>query len=503
MSTSKYDIVIIGSGMGGLFCAYTLADFGYKICVLEKNQQLGGALQVFSREKTVFDTGVHYIGGLDPDQNLAKYFKYAGIYHQVNWQKMDPVYDRISFSGDDHQYPLAQGPNLFIEELSKAFPEERPALEAYVKKLQDTCANFPLLNLEYEDHNYHAEEFAKENVRDVINGLTNNPKLRAVLSGVELLYGGRADRTPFYVHALVVYGYMQSAYKCVGGGSNIAKALAKRIREKGGELFKRKKVTQLQVEDGKVIAAISSDGERFEAKRFISNVHPKNTFDMLGDAAKGPYYKRINKLDNTIASFTVHVKLKPKSFSYMNYNRYLLRTDDPWEAVNYTEENWPLSLFVCTPVNTKDPEFADAMAIMVYMRYDEVEQWAGSHNTIVDPGQRGEDYEAWCKKKGQTVIDAACEQMTELKDAVESFYTSSPLTYRDYIGNDDGNMYGILKDNHHPIRTFVPPPTKIPNLFLTGQNINLHGILGVTISALATATRFVDRKELVDRIRKA
>jgi all-trans-retinol 13,14-reductase len=88
-----------------------------------------------------------------------------------------------------------------------------------------------------------------------------------------------------------------------------------------------------------------------------------------------------------------------------------------------------------------------------------------------------------------------------LQDALETFYTSTPLTYRDYIGNDDGSMYGILKNHHHPIKAFIPPKSKVPNLYLTGQNINLHGILGVTISALATATQFVDRKELIDRLR--
>lgn len=488
--------------MGGLFTAYTLADFGFKVCVLEKNQQLGGSLQVFSRDKTIFDTGVHYIGSLDPDQSLGKYFKYAGIYDMVQWQKMDAIYDKISFTGDDTEYPIAQGPDQFIETLSQHFPDNAKDIEAYVDKLKETCAHFPLLNLEYEDHNYHAEEFAKENVRDVINNITDNPKLRQVLAGQEILYGGRADRTPFYVHALVVYGYMQSAYKCVGGGSNIAKALAKRIRAKGGTLVKRAKVSSFEMEGDRIKTAVTTDGQRYSADSFISNIHPKNTFDLLDHSlTKRPYYKRIAQLENSISSFTVHVKFKPKSFKYVNHNHYYFRTDNPWEASEYSEEEWPLSMFICTPVNHKDPEYADAMSIMVYMQYSEVAKWANTKNTIVEPGSRGTEYEDWCKLKGQKVIDAACEKLPELDDAIDSFYTSSPLTYRDYIGNDDGSMYGILKDHRHPIKTFIPPLSKVPNLYLTGQNINLHGILGVTISALATATHFVDRKELIDRIK--
>lgn len=504
MSEKTYDFLIIGSGMGGLFTAYTLADFGHSVCVLEKNQQIGGSLQVFSRDKAIFDTGVHYIGSLDPDQNLGKFFQYAGILDKVEWLKMDEIYDQVSFTDSDVVYPVAQGEEAFVEHLAKHFPEERGALEAYVQKLKDTCANFPLFNLEYEDHNYHVEEFATENVRDVINGITSNPELRRVLSGCEILYGGRADRTPWYVHALVWYGYMQSSYKCLTGGSQIAKALAKRIREKGGEIIKRAKVVGFETEDGAIKAVKTHDGRSFSAKNFISNMHPKNTFDML-DASmrKGPIYKRIEKLENSVSSFTVHLKFKPESFPYLNYNCYHNRIDDPWEAADYKPEDWPSSLFICTPATSFDQKWADVMSIMCYMKFEEVERWKNTSNNIVEPGARGAEYETWCKAKAEQIIDATVERFPHLRKCIESVYTSSPLTYRDYIGNDDGSMYGVLKDHRHPIKTFVPVQTKVPNLFLTGQNLNLHGIVGVTISALATASHFVDRVELIDRIKNS
>ena len=71
-----YDIVIVGSGLGGLVSALIMAKEGYSVCVLEKNNQFGGNLQTFVRDKTIFDTGVHYIGGLSEGQNLNQYFKY-------------------------------------------------------------------------------------------------------------------------------------------------------------------------------------------------------------------------------------------------------------------------------------------------------------------------------------------------------------------------------------------------------------------------------------------
>lgn len=96
MTDRDFDVVIAGAGLGGLECAVILAREGYKVCVLEKNHQLGGSLQVFSRDKTVFDTGVHYIGGLSPGQNLHRYFSYLGIMDKLKLHRMDvDGFDRI------------------------------------------------------------------------------------------------------------------------------------------------------------------------------------------------------------------------------------------------------------------------------------------------------------------------------------------------------------------------------------------------------------------------
>ena len=83
MKNKVYDIVIIGSGLGGLAAGVILAKEGYNVCVLEKNNQFGGNLQTFVRDKKIFDTGVHYIGALAPGENLYYYFKYLGIYDQL------------------------------------------------------------------------------------------------------------------------------------------------------------------------------------------------------------------------------------------------------------------------------------------------------------------------------------------------------------------------------------------------------------------------------------
>ena len=147
---SKYDAVVIGSGMGGLVCATIMAKEGYKVCVIEKNKQVGGTLQTYARDKVIFDSGVHYVGGLDKGQNLYQLFQYLGIMDKVKIRKLDEdAFDSVAFADDPKVYKFAQGYEPFIESLSKDFPGEEGAINKYCEAIKETCAMFPLYNLRH------------------------------------------------------------------------------------------------------------------------------------------------------------------------------------------------------------------------------------------------------------------------------------------------------------------------------------------------------------------
>src|SRR4051812_25106247 len=114
----RFDVLIIGSGMGGLVCADMLGREGYRVCVVEKNKQLGGSLQTYVRDKVIFDSGVHYLGGLDEGQNLYQIFKYIDIIDKLKLQKQNSdAFDKIMIDNDPVEYPQAQGYENFIKQL--------------------------------------------------------------------------------------------------------------------------------------------------------------------------------------------------------------------------------------------------------------------------------------------------------------------------------------------------------------------------------------------------
>lgn len=502
MKTDKYDVIIIGSGLGGLVCGAILSKEGYKVCILEKNEQVGGNLQTFIRNGCVFDTGVHYVGGLDKGQTLHQIFNYLGIMHRLKLSRLnDDAFDVIKFKGDVHEYSYGMGYQKFKANLLRNFPAQGDVIEKYCADMQRICANFPMYNLskatKYEDTGVFSI-----GMRDYLQKLTENKKLQAVLAGTNLLYAGVADKTPLYIHALVINSYIQSAYRFVDGGDQIGKQLCRVIKNNGGQIYRKAEVKRIVVEDEKAVHVQMANGRKLFADNYISNLHPVQTFEMTETPViKTASRNRIKNLENSVSAFVLYVVFNDKSFPYLDKNYYYHDGDDVWHGVEYTEETWPYTYAIYGSTSTKAKEdYSEGLSIMCYMRYSEVKQWEGSVKTTVIKNERCETYDEFKKRKAEKLLDMVEKQFPGFRSHIKAYYTSTPLTFRDYIGTGDGSMYGILKDYNNPAKTVIGARTKIPNLLLTGQNVNLHGILGVTVSAVLTSAEIIGREKLIDKI---
>jgi all-trans-retinol 13,14-reductase len=143
------------------------------------------------------------------------------------------------------------------------------------------------------------------------------------------------------------------------------------------------------------------------------------------------------------------------------------------------------------------------MSIMTYMNASETAEWGGTFSTVAEPGKRDLEYTQFKREKEQKVLARLEQVFPGISMKIKAVHSASPLTFRDYIGNRDGALYGILKDSTSPARAQINTRTRVPNLHLTGQNISLHGILGVTVSAFVTCFSFVDKDKLIQKIKNA
>ena len=116
------------------------------------------------------------------------------------------------------------------------------------------------------------------------------------------------------------------------------------------------------------------------------------------------------------------------------------------------------------------------------------------------------DFEAYTALKAamtQATVDFACARLPELRDAIAHTYAATPLTYRHYTGAPHGAAYGLLKDWRSIMASHIPARTKFDNLLLTGQNLTVHGAIGVTLSAAATCSEIVGTEYLAKKIANA
>jgi all-trans-retinol 13,14-reductase len=501
----NFDIIIIGSGMGGLVCADILGKEGFKVCVLEKNKQIGGSLQTYVRDKVIFDSGVHYIGGLEKGQNTYQIFNYLGIMDQLKLQRQDmDAFDKILVEGDDAVYNIAQGYDNFIKQMLVHFPGEEKALNLYCDKIKEICAKFPLYNLRSSNNIDEKADILEIDTKAFIDSITDNPKLQQILAANNALYAGQADKTPLYVHALILNSYIESSWKCLDGGSQIAKLISKNIKGHGGKIVRNAEVKKIVEEGGVATHVVLENGEKLYAKYFISNMHPVKTLELTETPIiKNAYRNRLKSLENSVSAFTLNIIFKKDSFKYLNSNYYCGRDGMVWTTADHTEENWPLGYAIFCGASSKSPEYAEGLTVLAYMRFEEVAAWKDTFNTDTHENDRGETYNHFKERKAEVLLDAVERKFPGLRDCIKTYYTATPLSYRDYMGNDDGSLYGVVKDYKHTLKTFISPRTKLPNLYLTGQNLNLHGILGASMSGIVTCCALLQNDSIVTKIRNA
>lgn len=482
-----YDFVITGAGLAGLEFGYLMAKKGWKVCVLEKDSHIGGCLQTFRRKGILYDTGFHYVGGLDEGQPLNTLFKELDLL-DLPWRRLDnDAFDEV-IVGNEH-YFFANGYENFAEkiitdyksnghEISKESVEGIFEYARFLKEIGDNifnvfddAAHSNTMNLFARS----AYQFLKDTIKD--ENLIN------VVSGTSMKLELRPETLPLYTFAQINSSFIGSAWRLEGGGMQIADRLAEGIRSFGGDVITNAKVTKFIENEGIIKAVEINDGEEtIEGRNFISSIHPELMLNLIpkeGSLIKNIFRKRIASLDNTYGMFTVNIKLKDGKVPYKNRNIYIHNSfDSIWRQSEYQPDFSSRSLMISYQVPTDGSMFTRSIDILMPMYREELTRWEGTK-----VGRRGEEYEEMKRRFAEKCIEKATEYIPEFKGNVDEFYTSTPLTYRDYTGSINGSAYGIRKDYNRSLMTVLAPSTSIPNLYMTGQNLNLHGVLGVTMTA--------------------
>lgn len=495
----KYDVIIIGGGLGGLSSGAILSKEGLSVCVLEQHNVIGGCLQSFKRDGRILDTGMHYVGSLSEGQIMHQYFKYLGIIDSLKLQKLDENgFDFFHFK-DGKSYFHAMDYDRYIDTLAKDFPEERNNLKNLCATIRDVGKLISPSILKRGKLSNGGIEYMSMCAYEEIKKHIKNERLVQVLAGNSSLYAGDKFTTSMYEYGMITHSNIEGAYAFTDGSQQLADLLVDKIKENGGEVFLKSKVTGIYLDADRVDYVEIESGERFEGKWVISSLHPTLSFSLLKNNTvyKKAFFTRMESLLNTYGIFTTYLLVKKNTLRYTARNHYFFNDSDVWvPRSDYKGFNIPSILLCMQPRSTS--EYTEVVTLLTPMPHSEYERWKDTKL-----GHRGEEYRDFKDKFAEATIDFVCDFYPDLRNHIEKIYTASPLTYRDYTSTPMGSAYGVVKDCRNPLVTLLPAKTRISNLLITGQSLNIHGCIGTTVSAAVTCSEIIGDNYLAKKIGNA
>lgn len=493
-------VVIIGSGMGGLSCAIVLAKNGYDVTVLEQGVQSGGCLQCFNAKGAKFETGMHFVGSADRGQILDKMMRYLEIRDKLRLSRLDTgSYNVVCLQKE--KFAFANGKDRFIEQMSGYFPKQKDNIARYRTLVEDISASSALHTLKYGGtDNVLNSKYQLLSMNEVMAELISDPMLQNVLSGDIPLYAAEWNKTPFSLHAFIMDWYNRSSFRFAGGSDTVAKAMEQVLSGYGAEIRKRSKATKIICDDTKATGVEINGEEIVNADIVISTAHPARTMELLEGTKliRPAFRRRIANMPQTTGVFSLYLHFKENTVEYLNRNYFVYETDSPWGCGQYDETSWPKGYLYMHFCDEEGQKHAKTGVVLSYMDYDELAPW---HNTVV--GRRGPAYEEFVHNRALKLIESLNKEFPGIKENIAGFHTSTPLTYRDYTGTERGALYGVAKDVSLGIAGRVPHKTRIPNVFMAGQNINSHGMLGVIVGTIVVCSELLTPEYVYGQIMEA
>ncbi|XP_053309874.1 all-trans-retinol 13,14-reductase-like [Spea bombifrons] len=512
---SNPDVLVIGSGVGGLTVAAVLAKAGKKVLVLEQHDHAGGSSHTFQQHGYEFDVGLHYVGQMH-EGGMLRVIMDQLTDGQLQWNRLDDQYDSVVIG--NRVYQLYAGKKEFPDALKKQFPGEEEAIDKFMALMKKVARHVPLLGalkilpyfltvLLLRSRLLHCVSpifwLAESSHQDVLNSLTSNKDLQTVFS--YLFYGVPPSDSSFMINALLIHHYKRGAWYPRGGSSEIAFHMIPVIQRAGGKVVVRAPVSRILMKNGRAIgvAVQRSEGEVcVYAPVIISDAGIFNTYERLlpPEVQTLPeVHSLLSRLQYGMGCFLVFVGLRGTSeeLGLKSTNRWLYNDGDlnslmgQFSSLEWNEVFEQLPLMFITFPSAKDPTYSQrhpgrsCMTLLTMAPFEWFSEWKGQK-----PRRRGEDYHSMKMKLAQRMLERAMEEFPQIKDKVDYMEAATPVSNEYYLRAPEGSMYGAEQNCSRyqcDIITRTRAETAVPGLYLTGQDVFSSGIAGAVHGGLICA----------------